>query len=151
MGLEDAPKVPFINNADISPSGLGTVVVALGVVILLISCCGCATCKFKKVFFSIPFGICTGVIGFILLIIGFIVLGGVGPLTDTIKNDVCGGAEAVKLATDYTSSISRYVCSEKCPCPIGDGSDKIMWEAYGDDFFFQFERRKNFESLSTAK
>jgi hypothetical protein len=76
------PKAEFVNNLNIESNGMGTGVLALGALIVFISCCGCATCKFKKVCFAIPFGLLTGVIGLVLLIIGFLVIGAAGPMAD---------------------------------------------------------------------
>jgi hypothetical protein len=150
MGIS-TPKVAFIQNMDIDQSGLGTVVLLIGVMILFTACCGCASCKFKKVFFAIPFGIFTAVFGLVLLIVGFLIVGATGPLADEILIEVCSSTESVSLADEYNTAVSKWVCSSVCPCPIGDGADQIMWESYGNEFFAPFGRAKNFNSMSSSE
>ena len=133
-----APKVAFIKGLDIDQSGLGLGVLFLGILIIFTACCGCATCKWKKVCFTIPFGIFSGIFGLILLIIGFLSVASVGPLTDEIMTKVCAGVEGTNLATEYNDAVSKFVCSKICPCPIGDGTTKTLWEGYGDAFYTPF-------------
>jgi len=45
---------------------------AFGILIIIISCLGCATAKFKNPCFAIPFGLLTLVFGLVLLIVGFL-------------------------------------------------------------------------------
>ena len=150
MGI-NTPKVAFIKNLNIDQSGLGMGVLILGILILFTACCGCATCKWKKVCFTIPFGIFTAIFGLVLLIIGFLIVASVGPITDDIMTKVCAGVDGTSLSDEYNTAVSKFVCSQVCPCPIGDGTDKTMWESYGNGFFKPFGRMKNFNSMSPAE
>lgn len=150
MGLT-IPKAQFMQNIEIPESGVGTVVVGAGILILILALCGCATCKFKKVCFAIPFGILSGVIGLVLFIVGFIVLGFAQPLVDEIMTKVCATGAVVSLASEYNTAVSKWVCSASCPCPLGDGSTKTLWESYGNEFFSPFSRAKNYNSMSSTQ
>ena len=105
-----------MNNIPIDQSGFGSAVLAMGILNMFMSCCGCGTCKFKNVVFALPFGLLSGVLGLAILIIGFLILGAVGPLTDKILKQVCSGSAGAQLAQEYNDAVSKFVCSKTCPC-----------------------------------
>ena len=151
MGLVQKPN-NFIPAFQFDQSGLGLGIMALGALTIVTAIIGCGVIKFKTPWCGIPFVILTFLFALILIIVAFIALAVSGPIVKTLKAQVCASGQAGKLQTNYNSAISKYVCSQTCPCPEGDGQEyKTLWESYGNGFFTAFNRQKNFNTMSKSE
>lgn len=138
-------KNEWANIEALDVSGFGTGVLILGAFCVILGLLGCATFKCKKPFFAIPFIILSMIVGLILLILGVIIMGFAGELVDTVQNKICqvGDNQYQNLANKYNDAIQKYVCSEMCPCPLGeDGANQKLWERYDENTFNEWGRTK---------
>jgi len=124
---------------------LGLGILILGSIIVLISLLGCATGKWKKPYFAVPFIILTLIIGIAILVIGIVIT-----FASTIISDLSSEAcNNYSEQIDYNSVVSKYVCSKTCPCPTGeDDFNKNLWSSYDYSMFNKYFRSKDEASMS---
>jgi len=97
---------------------LGTPIIALGIVLVVISCLGCSTSYFKNPCFAIPFGL----INFTLAIVFFVITGfalGGAAVQDPIFALACSkdpNSPVAKFDQFYSWNIDKVMCSYPCPC-----------------------------------
>lgn len=129
-------------------SGFGTGVLILGAIAILTGLLGCATCKCKKVCFTIPFGILSFVAGLVLLILGLVLLGVASELVDKAQEGICkvSSKSNANIAQSYNDAVELYVCSEICPC---DTKNKELWSKI-DEKTYNEHKRTNKAELTPA-
>jgi ABC-type transport system involved in multi-copper enzyme maturation permease subunit len=147
MGMVEN-KTKFMPEFKIDESGLGLGILLLGGIVLITSILGCCLAKNTNMCFAIPFMILTLLFGIVMVIIGLIAINVSGPVVDKLKIEVCTSDQAKSLNGEYKNAVSKYVCSNICPCPEGDDQEnKLMWEGYGNEILGPFNRAKNFNSM----
>lgn len=112
---------------------MATAVIAFGVLLLVVSCLGCATAKFKNPCFAIPFGLTNLIFGLILLILAFVGMGSAA-LTDVFFNQMCPYNKLTNpretlsgFDLEYNNNIDKQMCSEACPCFIEEANKDTTW------------------------
>lgn len=114
---------------------------AMGAIVLLTSVLGCATGKFKKPCFALPFIILTAIMGLILLIVGAVALSS-GEVFQKVKDEAC--AQDSTIQNQYKNTVDRYVCSQECPCPAGENDQiKKLWRSLPQSVLRDNGRKKD--------
>lgn len=110
----DELEIPYLDQ-----SGLGIGVMILGAFTVLLGILGFLSARSQKCIFTGPFIIFAFITGLILFIISILVLGYSSEIGDKFQKVGCNALNnetAESFTKRYDEHISRWVCSEECPC-----------------------------------
>lgn len=137
----------------VDKSGFAYLTLVGGIFSIVTAILGCLTAKFKNPLLALPFGICAGVMGLILLIAGAIAAGFDGKIEElrvqacTTPVEQYGGLTGeVFIGSQYGDLIDDVMCSQVCQCEEGASqANTKLWDGYGTAYLAKYNR-----SISTV-
>lgn len=126
---EDIDFEKFMPGVKIDNNTISVAILAVGGAVMSLSILGCLVVKCKNPFFATPFILLTFVLGSALVLTGTMIFMAKTSIPTTLKEAVCEKGSFANL--DFDEAVTKYVCSEICPCPEGPSGDwKTLWNSY---------------------
>lgn len=115
-------------------SGFGVGLLLLGIFAIILAVLGCLAAKKLTNCFTIPYIVLTFLVGLIILILALVVLGAGSKYVDKFQEKGCKKlTKKTEITEAYNNAISKWVCSDECPCWSGpDKSTEKLWRDYPD-------------------
>jgi len=136
---------------DIGNTGFGVAIIFLGIFCIGLGVLGFCMAKCKGCISTTLFITFAGLFALILLILGALMGGFVGPkLFQKIKKHSCRQSGIV--FDEYVAAIDKSVCSYECPCPKGaNDANEDLWTGYGNDYVRQYNRTTSTSNMTTSE